>query len=171
VTRFSAAALGGALGIAAWCYGSLVHGATCSRCGCTGDWGRTCRAVSEEAEVEAPCWGVQCEEFCVPGPSCRGCRETECICAAEDRAADDPPPAQGNKTAPADPPVHCAPRTFSWFRWFPQCAEVMTRKKLMKRTEKVKVTRHKWVVETLCPACCAAAPGETPPKASSSATP
>jgi hypothetical protein len=159
VSRACIMALRGGFWAALLCCGVRVDGAGCSRCGCAGDWKQTCRAVSEEAEVEVTCWGVKCEDFCVPGPSCRGCKHTQCVC--------EPKPADA--TAAQDARVRCAGQLFSWSEWFPQCAEIFTRKKLLKRTEKVKITRHKWVVETLCPACRAAPPAASPPQTAAAA--
>jgi hypothetical protein len=105
-------------------------------CGCE----KVCRLVVEEKKVEIVCWGCECEDFCVPGPSCRGCKNCEEVCNFCD---DKDPKAPYSK-----------PHKFVWYDWTPTpCANVFTKKKLMKKVITKKVPSYKWVVEDLCPDC------------------
>jgi hypothetical protein len=51
--------------------------------------------------------------------------------------------------------VHAEPKRFVWSDWFPHGAQLYTRTKLMRKTEKVTVPSYKWVVEDLCAECAA----------------
>jgi hypothetical protein len=77
--------------------------------------------VPETKTVTKPEYTVECEEFCVPGPSTRTHVCDEC----------------GHKK----------------IVYTPNCGEVRTRKKLVKKDVKTKVQKYKWVVEDLCPSC------------------
>jgi len=114
----------------------------CAECGCHTPCRKVCRLVCEEKKVDVTCWGCKCEEFCVPNPSCPGCRHCKTVCA-DCKAKCDP-------KAP-----HTEPKAFVWFNWFPNGARIYTRAKLMKKTETVTVPGYKWVVEDLCQQCAA----------------
>jgi hypothetical protein len=95
--------------------------------------------VKEERKVDVTCWGCKCEDFCVNGPSKPGCQYCEEICG---------PDETGDKA------VICAKaKRFVWTDWIPGCAEVHTRKKLMKKTVAKKLPGYKWVVEDVCSRC------------------
>lgn len=116
---------------------------TCARCGHEGACRKTCRLEPEERKVEIVCWGMQREEFCVPGCSKPGCRHCEEVCGP----ADD--------SGKADEPCSKA-RKFQWREWFPpRGAKLYTKRKLMKKVVTRKVPGYKWVVETLCEECLA----------------
>ncbi|MDZ4683905.1 MAG: hypothetical protein SH850_02375 [Planctomycetaceae bacterium] len=101
----------------------------CERCGCACAPQKVCRLVCETKKVPKTTYSCQCEDFCVPGPSER----VKC-----DDGAPCSPDADHHKRG--------------WL-WFPKCAEVKTRTKLVKTvTEQDKVTQ-KWVIEYLCPTC------------------
>lgn len=105
---------------------------------CSGQQGeKVCRLVCEEKKVQVVVWGVKCEEFCTPDPSCPDHEHCETICAS---------------VKPSDP---CsAPKAFRWIHWQPaECGTVHTKKKLMKKTVTKTIPSYKWVVEDLCPAC------------------
>jgi hypothetical protein len=118
--------------------GSLVAGSgACHRCGCAGA-SKVCRWVKEEKSVTVVCWGVQEEDVCLPGPSCQVCEHVECVCDACD--------PEGK--------VHTGPKLFSWREWLPKKpAELVTKRKLMKKSVTKKIPSYKWVVEDLCGDC------------------
>lgn len=115
------------------------HG-RCACCHNESSCERVCRLVAEEKKVQVNCWGMKCEDFCVPGPSHRGCQHCELVCDE------------------ADPEVPCVhSKRFVWSEWIPAgCPKMFTKKKLMKKTVTKKVPSYKWVVEDLCPKCVAA---------------
>lgn len=116
----------------------------CSHCGQRGRCEKVCRLECGEKEVEVFCWGCKCEDFCVPGPSQPNCQYCEMIC--------------GNCDGPVKPDApYSKPKKFVWNTWIPGCAEVHTRKKLMRKAVVKKVPSYKWTVEDLCPHCYAAA--------------
>jgi hypothetical protein len=110
----------------------------CARCGCL-DCCKVCRLVEETKKVPVICWGMKCEDFCVGGPSCRGCKNCEEVCQSTEKDASGP----------------CvAPKDFVWYDWFPGCPKgVYTKKKLMKKTLTKTIPSFKWVVEDLCAEC------------------
>jgi hypothetical protein len=112
----------------------------CAHCGCHTDCCKVCRLVEEEKKVEVVCYGAKCEDFCIAGPSKRGCQHCETVCDFCDQ-----PDPKG--------PDYVKPKAFVWTDWMPGCAEVFTKKKLMKKTITKKVPSYKWVVEDLCPKC------------------
>ena len=130
--------------LAAIVVSSLMRGAfagdCCARCGCNDRCDKICRLVREEKKVDIICWGAKCEDFCVPGPSERGCRHCEEVCQSCDKPCDDKEP-------------YGASKTFVWTDWIPGCASVHTKKKLMQKIVTKKVNSYKWVVEDLCPEC------------------
>jgi hypothetical protein len=115
----------------------------CDHCGCAAPCQKVCRLVCETKKVEITCWGCKCEEFCIPGPSKRGCKHCETVCADCDQAA--------------NPNGVCVqPKKFVWYEWIPGCcAKVQTRKKLMQKKITKEIPTYKWKVETLCATCCA----------------
>ncbi|MBM4076820.1 MAG: hypothetical protein FJ267_14420 [Planctomycetes bacterium] len=84
------------------------------------------------------CWGCKNEDFCLPGPSERDCKNCEEVCE----------PSKDPKS-----PGSC-PKKFVWYSWTPSpCGKVYTKQKLMKRTVTKTLPSYKWVVEELCPQC------------------
>ena len=111
----------------------------CAHCGCHDGCQKICRLDCEEKKIETVCWGCKTEPFCVPGPSAPGCRHAEMICDACN---------ESGKSG-----VLASPKKFVWTEWMPGCAQVFTKKKLMKKSITQKVPSYKWVVEDLCERC------------------
>jgi hypothetical protein len=59
-------------------YGAIAAGCDhCNRdCGCR----KVCRLVCEEKKVEITCWGIECEDFCLPKHGKPGCKHCELVC-------------------------------------------------------------------------------------------
>jgi len=112
----------------------------CHQCGCNQSCQKVCRLVREEKKVEITCWGCKAEEFCIPGPSKRGCTHCETVC--------DFCTNEHDANAPSS-----RPKAFVWTEWIPGCASIHTKKKLMKRTVTKTIPSYKWVVEDLCQQC------------------
>ncbi len=107
----------------------------CDHCGCGCNLRKVCRLVCIEKEVKETVYCCECEDFCVPGPSCKCGKECHHDCTA---------------------PHGCRCKEV----WQPTCADVRTRNKLIKKEVVKKVPSWKWVVETVC--CdCASRCGET----------
>ena len=92
----------------------------CAHCGCVAKRCRQiCRLVSENKKITTTCWGMKCEDFCVPGPSTPDCQHSETICS--------PRPDSGD--------VSSAPKKRVWTSWIPSSSgEIFTKRKLMKKT-------------------------------------
>lgn len=134
----------------AWRSYAIAGDGCCSQCGCQCECSKICRLVCEEKKVEVICWGCQCDDFCVPGPSCPGCQHCDEACI--------PTPGDQQKKN-----LCAGPQRFLWTEWGPsESAKVYTKKKLMKKVEIRKVPAYKWVVQDLCPNC-AANPQPAPP--------
>lgn len=114
----------------------------CDHCGCKEPCQKFCRLVKEEKKVEVICYGMKEQEFCVPGPSKRGCQHCEPVCTDCDGKGKD-----------KDPDVDSKPRKFVWSDWIPGRAHIQTKTLLMKKTETKKIPSYKWVVEDLCEKC------------------
>jgi hypothetical protein len=121
---------------------AIVGEGCCARCGRSGECCKICRVVYEEKKVEVTCWGLKCEDFCLPGPGAPGCRNCEEVCDF----CDDAGKANG---------IDSAPKRFVWTEWCPSWARIHTKKKQMKRVVTKTVPTYKWVVEALCEACAA----------------
>lgn len=119
----------------------LHHKSNCCQCcGCSSGCCKVCKLVEEDREITTTCWGVKCEDFCVPGPGHTGCEHCETVCS--------------DCEANAKEEVCAKPKALTWRDWLPNhCADLHTRKKLMKHTETKKVKGYKWVVENLCDSC------------------
>jgi hypothetical protein len=118
----------------------------CAHCGCNGSCQKVCRLVCEDKKVEVIHFGCQCEHFCIGGPSKPGCQHCECLPGSCDENCDCKSP-------------FAAPKKFLWTEWIPGCANVFTKKKLMRKTETVTVKSYKWVVEDVCANCDAKSAG------------
>lgn len=113
----------------------------CAICGCQDSCQKVCRLVCEEKKVDVICWGMKCEDFCLPGPSKPCCKQCDLVC-------DD----CGKKPKEDDPVA--TPHRFIWRDWIPSTnAKIYTKKKLMQRIDTKKVPSYKWVVEDLCKKC------------------
>ena len=113
----------------------------CQQCGCACTPQKVCRSICEVKKVPETVYSTTCEEICVAGPS-----EAFCSPACDDGAS----------------------RRWWWpwgqrsqVQYVPQCAELRTRTKLVKKTvDKDKVV-YRWSIEALCPTCAAAAQAES----------
>jgi hypothetical protein len=128
---------------------ALAGDGCCAHCGCTAPCQKICRLVCEEKKVEVVCWGCECEDFCVPGPSKPGCTHCETVC----------------ENCDCDSEVCSKSKRFVWSEWFPCRAKVFTKKKLMKKTVTVTVPTHRWVTEDVCGQCAAKGDGRLLPTA------
>jgi len=110
-------------------------------CQCGNDCGvrKVCRLVCEEKKVEEVCYTCECEDYCLPPPSHRGCLHEDHVCVDQD--------CESCERSP-----RCK---IEWFDWTPKgCAKLRTRNKLVKYVVEKKVPTYKWVVEDLCDGCC-----------------
>ena len=114
----------------------------CAHCGCSGQRCRkVCRLVQEDKKITTTCWGMQCEDIVVPGPSTPDCRQSEVVCPK----------------GPGDKDICAQQKRLVWMSWIPGCdPEIVTKRKLMKKTITKTVPSFKWVVEDACPQCIAA---------------
>jgi hypothetical protein len=98
--------------------------------------------VCEEKQVEVVCWGCKHEDFCLPGPSCRGARHCETVCDT-----------CGDKESEG---ICVEPQEKIWYEWIPGLsAKKYTKAKLMRGVTTIKVPSHKWVLEEMCADCVA----------------
>lgn len=104
------------------------HDGHCDACGSCSCVRKVCVPTMTEKTITKVCWGYECEEFCIPGPS---------VCCGKECHRDD-----------------CG----SWwhFLWKPTCAEVRTKHVPVKHEVKRKVPKVEWKVEERCAACRAA---------------
>lgn len=119
----------------------------CQLCGVQ-SCSKVCRLVCEEKKVSVTCWGVEDEEFCVPGRGVKVCTHCEEVCECQDEPGE----------------VQSRPKLWSWREWQP-CGdpELRTKRKLMRKTVVKKVPTYKWVVQDLCEECRTASPSDLPP--------
>jgi hypothetical protein len=83
---------------------------------------------------------MQCEDICVPEPSTPNCKHSHTVCPK----------------SPEDKDICAQPKKIVWISWIPGCGgEIVTKRKLMKKTVTTTVPSFKWVVEDMCPACTA----------------
>ena len=113
----------------------------CAHCGCGAN---RCRKVfrleKADRKITTTCWGMECEDFCVPGPSTPEYKQCETVC----------------QNGPDDGNICHKPKKLVWISWIPGCdAEIFTKRKLMKKTVTTTVPSFKWVVEDACPQCVA----------------
>ena len=101
------------------------HDGHCDACGSCDCVRKVCVPTMTEKTITKVCWGYECEEFCIPGPS---------VCCGKQCHRDD-----------------CG----SWwhFLWKPTCAEVRTKHVPVKHEVKRKVPKVEWKVEERCAAC------------------
>jgi len=114
------------------------HRRKCRHCGCENSCTKVCRLVKEEKKITSTCWGYECEDFCIPGPSEPECEHFETIDCRDKESKK----------------VCAEPKKLTWISWIPgSCTEVKTKRKQMKKTVTKKVPSFKWVVEDLCAEC------------------
>ncbi len=124
----------------------LIAGAPrscCDNCGCACSPQKVCRMICETKKVPKTTYTFQHEDVCIPGPS-------ERVRCADGAAAG---------TEECGEPYN---KKRNWL-WFPQCAEVKTRTKLVKTVTEKEEIAPRWVVEYLCPSCCRTAGHTVPP--------
>lgn len=128
-------------GVFAYVQGVRGGDGGCAHCGCMAGCQKVCRLVDAPRKIPVTCWGCKTVDYCVPGPSQRGCKNIDCLC---------------NETN--DPKSPCvSPKKVVWWDWTPGCcAQVRSKNVLMKKTVTKTVPGFKWVVEDLCPQCQAA---------------
>ena len=118
--------------------------ATCDVCDCANECsgGKICKLICEEKTISVVCYKCEDEKFCIPDPSCKGCKHCEAACSetCASCACDG-----GCKSAVAK-----KGKRFVWFSWKPSTAQLATQKKLYKKTVKKKIPSYKWVVVDRC---------------------
>ncbi len=118
--------------------------ATCDECGCVNECsgGKICKLICEEKTISVVCYKCEDEEFCIPDPSCKGCKHCEAACDE---------PCSGCTCANGCTDTACKKgKRFVWFSWKPSTAQLATKKKLFKKTVKKKIPSYKWVVVDRC---------------------
>lgn len=112
------------------------------------DWsrpacGKVCKLVCEPKKLTATCYGCECKEICIPGPSRRGCKH----CATCYGECDCDPCAACQNEAPK-----CE---FCWRDWFAcGCAKPRSVKTLFKYQAEKKICWYHWeVVDASCCDC------------------
>lgn len=60
----------------AFCQSALAQ--CCNHCGCQSNCRKVCRVICETKKVPKVTYDCECEDFCVPGPSCRSTVCDEC---------------------------------------------------------------------------------------------
>jgi hypothetical protein len=98
----------------------------CSSCGCS-QLQKVCRTVPEVKKETKTKWIVECEEVCLPG-------RTQCV----DECVTDPNSLTGSSIVTTRQP---------------SCGRIITKKKLVKKTEIIEKPGFKCVVETVCQQC------------------
>jgi hypothetical protein len=98
----------------------------CNHCGCQQHCKKVCRLICGTKTEVKPVYCCECEDFCVPGPSVRCGVKCEC-----------------NRLG-----IKCCHATYK-----PTCAEVRTKKVLVKKEVEKEVPAYKWVVEEVCCQC------------------
>lgn len=100
-------------------------------CGC-------CVLECYEKEIEIPCWKCECEEFCLPGPCCLGCKNSVDPCCGGKGAG-----AKGGCGLFGG----CCGKLFCWRDECPgDCPTHHHRKVLYRKIEIVKVPAYRWVI-------------------------
>lgn len=137
----------------------------CNGCGNKSDCCKVCRLVKVERELTETCWSSECEDFCVAGPSCKGCKRREPACreCGKGKCGCDAPKGDPKGGAKGGCPdislfglregLKLTEKKFVWYDWIPGSARLHTRKKLLKKDVTKTVAGYKWVVEDLCGKC------------------
>ncbi len=93
--------------------------------------GGVCKLVCTTRVLETVCYGCECEDVCVPGPSRRCCTTCQQACDCDCRSM------------------------FVWSKWIPGCAKLFHRKRLKKYLVTKEVPSYKWIVVPACRCGCA----------------
>ncbi len=118
--------------------------ATCDECGCANECsgGKICKLICEEKTISVVCYKCEDEHFCIPDPSCKGCKNCESACEKECSSCS----CNGGCTSAASKKG----KRFVWFSWKPNTAQLYSKKKLYTKTVKKKIPSYKWVVVDRC---------------------
>lgn len=118
----------------------------CDPCGCGN--GKRCELKIGTKKIKVTCYGCECGEKCLPGPSRKGCTHCEDLCGNCGACGCD---------CSCDHKPACRVR---WTDWCPSpCAKMYNVKKLVKYEAEKEVPDYKWVVVDCC------AEGSAPAKA------
>jgi hypothetical protein len=125
----------------------------CDPCGgcCDGGCGngKRCELKIGKKKIKVVCYGCDCSEVCLPGPSKKGCTHCEELCGNCGACGCDC--ECGHKPA-------CKVR---WTDWCPSpCARMYNIKKLVKYEAEKEVPDYKWVVVDCCAEGAAPAPAK-----------
>jgi hypothetical protein len=136
-------ALAAVAGLALQLPSAAKAGDCCACCGCQCPCEMTCHLVKYMKKVTVNCYGCKCNDFCIPGPSCPGCKHCEgcCDCGCEPKCGCD---SECNQK----PDCH-----LNWRDWCPTCACPHTAKQLVKYEVTKEIPAYKWVTEPLCCGC------------------
>ena len=130
---------------------TAAAGDCCCQCGDNCGVRKVCRLKEGTKKIEKVCYGCECEDYCLPGKSCRGCLHSENNCEENCDCNCDCDHGHGHCKECKDQKPWCC---LEWFDWKPSCAEVRTRKKLIKYVVTKEVPSWKWEVEEVCSGCC-----------------
>lgn len=98
----------------------------CDHCGCQQHCKKVCRLICGTKKEVKPVYCCESEDFCVPGPSVKCGVQCQC-----------------NRLG-----IKCCHAAYK-----PSCAEVRTKKVLVKKEIEKEVPAYKWVVEEVCCHC------------------
>jgi hypothetical protein len=152
MNRISRRGLLGLALVAALSQGQQVFGhghlAGCAHCGCKShSCRRICRLVCETRKITTTCWGMACEDVVLPGPSEPVCRQCDIV----------------NPQSAQDRNLVAQPKRRVWTLWRPsEGPDVVTKRKLMKKSVSKTVPSYRWIVEDICGNCLAGLEPVTP---------
>jgi hypothetical protein len=107
--------------------------------------GKVCKLVCETTTLVVECYGAECEQICVPGPSQPGCKHCSACCGE------------------CEPGVACPPKCeFCWRDWCPSCAQPRSVKVLKKYQAEKEVCWYHWEVVDGCNCGCGCGKGCEP---------
>jgi hypothetical protein len=96
--------------------------------------GKVCKLVCETTTLVSTCYGAECKQICVPGPSQQGCKHCAACCGS------------------CEPGLACPPKClFCWYDWCPcRCAQPRSVKKLTKYEAEKEICWYHWEVVDAC---------------------
>lgn len=108
--------------------------------------GKVCKLVCETTTLTSTCYGAECDQLCVPSPSCPGCKHCAACCGT------------------CEPGLACLPKClFCWRDWCPTgCATPISVKKLVKYEAEREVCWYHWEVVDACRCGCGCGDGCVP---------
>ena len=131
----------------------------CDCCGKGGDCCTVCVLECYEKEVEIVCWKCECEDFCLPGPCCLGCKNVCDPCCGGKGGKGGCKGGSCQKGGACQKGGcglfgGCCGKLFCWKDECPgDCPSHHCRKKLYRKIEVVKVPAYRWVVQSCCGKC------------------